>query len=431
MGLIGLDGSQPRRRPIDRSDDRLVAMASIAIAIVYLCSAVAVALLPALQRAGLWLPLHLAVAGAASTAIAGVMPFFSAAFAAAPPTDARLRWASVLSVALGSAAVTVGFVNGAYELAAAGGVLFIAGMVMVSLATVRPLRLGLGPRGGLVTRGYLAALAMVVVGAALATLFLLDWLPVVELWAYLKPAHAWLNLVGFVSLVIATTLLHFFPTVIGARIQRTRAAHSTIVGLALGAPLVAVGYAARSDLLTRLGAVAVMIGALALAWYAVQAWRTRARWSTDAAWHHFAMGSLISAIGWFEVGVLLAAGRVLAAGADPAGAATDWLIGPLVIGWMGLAVIGSATHLVPAIGPGDAQAHARQRRSLGQGAWLRLLAMDLGVAAVTIGLPLDLDWLAAAGMVLVAVALGSTALLVGAGVIVGVGNVRGRKDASA
>ena len=35
-----------------------------------------------------WLPLQLALAGAASTAIAGVMPFLSAAFAAAPPTDA-------------------------------------------------------------------------------------------------------------------------------------------------------------------------------------------------------------------------------------------------------------------------------------------------------------------------------------------------------
>ena len=63
----------------------------------------------------------------------------------------------------------------------------------------------------------------------------------VGLWAYLKPAHAWLNLVGFVSLVIATTLLHFFPTVIGARIRRSRVAYATVIGLALGASLVALG----------------------------------------------------------------------------------------------------------------------------------------------------------------------------------------------
>ena len=38
-----------------------------------------------------WLPLHLALAGGASTAIAGVMPFFVAALAASPPASARLR----------------------------------------------------------------------------------------------------------------------------------------------------------------------------------------------------------------------------------------------------------------------------------------------------------------------------------------------------
>ena len=72
MAVSGLDLAQPRRRPIDRSNDRLVAMAAIALAIAYLCAALAVALLPAQDRAGLWLPLHLAVAGAASTAIAVV-----------------------------------------------------------------------------------------------------------------------------------------------------------------------------------------------------------------------------------------------------------------------------------------------------------------------------------------------------------------------
>lgn len=425
MGAIGLDAKQPRRRPIDRSNDRLVAMASIAIAMAYLGAAVLVIVLPSGARAGIWLPLHLAMAGAASTAIAGVMPFFSAAFAAAPPTDARLRWGSVSLVASGSLAMTAGYVAGAYGLAAAGGLLFIAGILMVAIATVRPLRLGLGPRGGLVTRGYLAALAWVAIGAALAALFLVGWQPVVELWAYLKPAHAWLNLVGFVSLVIATTLLHFFPTVIGARIQRTRAAHLTIFGLALGAPLVALGYALHSDLLARLGATIVLVGAFSLAFYCFTVWRTRARWRTDAAWHGFAMGSLVSAIAWFELGTLLACGRVIVEGADPAGASTDLLLGPMVIGWMGLAVLGSATHLVPAIGPGDPAAHARQRRLLGLGAWPRLAVLDSGIAAVALGLPLGMDLLTGAGLSLVALALASTAVLLIAAVAVGIGNARG------
>ncbi|MFV2062423.1 MAG: hypothetical protein ACC726_02775 [Chloroflexota bacterium] len=422
--MIGLDRPGVRRRPIDRSDDRLVAMAAIAIAIGYLTAAALAAFLPTTARAGSWLPLHLALAGAASTAIAGVMPFFSAAFAAAPPTDARLRWASLLSVAAGAAAVSIGVVGDVDLLAAAGGGLFIVGMVMVGFATVRPRRLGLGPKGGLVTRGYLLALAMVTMGAALATLYLLGWLPVVERWAYLKPVHEWLNLVGFVSLVIATTLLHFFPTVIGAHIQQSRSAHLTVAGLALGASLVALGFALQSDVVARAGALAVALGAISLAVYAGRAWVTRSHWSGDASWHLFAMGGLVAAIAWFELGMLLAAGRVMIEGADPAAAAIDLLIGPLVMGWMGLAILASATHLVPAVGPGDRHAHARQRHILGRGAAVRLVGANIGIGAVALGLPWGLHLLVAAGMVAVAVALGATALLIGAAVTVGLRDVR-------
>jgi nitrite reductase (NO-forming) len=386
-------------------------MGSIAIAVGYLCAAILIAFLPAADRVGTWLPLHLALAGGASTAIAGVMPFFSAAFAAAPPVDSRLRWSAVAAVALGAAAVTVGFPSGATTLAAAGGALFIIGIGLVGLAVFRPLRYGLGPRGGLVTRGYTAALLMVGLGALLATLFLAGWPPAIEAWGHLRPAHAWLNLVGFVSLVIATTLLHFFPTVIGARIAQTRSAHLTVFALAVGTPIVALGFVLQSDLLARIGAALVAVGALALATYALTVWRTRAQWSSDPDWHLFAMGGLVSAIVWFEIGILLATSQVMIAGADPAAVQTDPLIGPLVLGWMGLAVLASATHLVPAVGPGDSTAHARQRRILGRFAPPRLVAANAGIVAVSIGLALELDILASVGIVTVAVMLGATAVL--------------------
>jgi hypothetical protein len=58
------------------------------VAAAFLVAAAASLTLPAGATRGLWLPLHLALAGAATTAIAAVMPFFAAAFAAAPPADA-------------------------------------------------------------------------------------------------------------------------------------------------------------------------------------------------------------------------------------------------------------------------------------------------------------------------------------------------------
>ena len=398
-------------------------MTGIAIALGFLCLATATTLLPVADRFGVWLPLHLAMTGAASTAIAGVMPFFSAAIATAQPVASWLRWASVLTVASGAAGLSIGFVSGARTFAALAGLLFMAGLAMTAAAALLPVSRALGPRGGVVTWGYAVALTYIGIGALLATLLLLGVEAVTSAWAWLKPAHAWLNLVGFVSLVIATTLLHFFPTVIGARIKRSPATYGTVVGLAAGAGLVAAGFAMRWDLLAQIGAVVSMLGAASLAIYAWAVWRTRARWTGDAGWHAFAMGGLISAISWFELSVLLAAGRVLLSGTDPANAGSDLLVAPFVAGWMGLAVLASATHLVPSIGPGGPHAHTAQRVLLGRGGLARLMAADLGIAALVAGHPLGLERLSALGLVSLGAALLATTVLIGIAVF------RGARDA--
>jgi hypothetical protein len=421
--MVVLD--RTRRVAVDRRADRLVAVVSVVLALLYLGAAVLAAFLPTTLRMGTWLPIHLALAGGASTVIAGVMPFFSAAFAAAQPVSAVIRWSSVLAVAVGALAVTGGFVEGLTPMATLGGLLFIGGLVLTAIATVMPTRHGLGPRGGAVTLGYVVALAMVSVGALLGTLYMAAWPPVLEVWDVVRPAHAWLNLVGFVSLVIATTLLHFFPTVIGARIQRTRSALLTVGGIAVGSATVAVGFLARSDAIVRAGALLTLVGSLALAVYAGRVWPTRARWTTDAAWHRFAMGGLISAMAWFELGMLLACGRLLVGGADPAAATATVLIGPLVLGWVGLTILASATHLVPAIGPGDPAAHAAQRALLGRAASLRLAASNAAVALLLAGLwPGSPAWLAAAGVITAAGAFGATIVLLVAGIVRGIRSAR-------
>lgn len=386
-------------------------MLSIAGALAFLIAALAAAALPAAIRLGIWLPIHLAFAGGATTAIAGVMPFFSAAFAAAPPMDVRLRLAALGAVVLGAIGVSVGVVVG-YPLAAAiAGVLYLAGIGLVAVATVRPLARGLGPARGLVTQGYVAALTTLALGALLAILNLAGVRPLVDLWPFLKVGHAWLNLVGFVSLVIATTLLHFFPTVVGARIVARPAARLTVLGLAAGALLVAAGLSLRVDAFARVGALLVAAGAAGLNAYCFQTWQTRARWTTDAGWHAFSMGGLISAVFWFDVAIAIGAGRVLQFGSNPLGWWAPAVVAPLLVGWMGFAVVASANHLVPSIGPGDPVAHARQRRGLGRLAITRLAVLNLGVAALAVGIPLDLDQLVAIGLLLTGAGLLIAAVL--------------------
>jgi len=398
--------------PVDRTSDRVIAASSIALAVAFLGAAALSLLLPEAARRGVWLPLHLALAGGAATAIAGVMPFFVAAFAAAPPADARLRSAAVAAVAGGALAVAGGVTLGPGLVAALGGAAFVLGVILTGAATLRPIRGGLGPARGLVTRSYLLALVAVGVGATLATLQVAGWQPVVVGWGQLKVAHAWLNVFGFVSLVIATTLLHFFPTVVGARIPNHAAGRLAVGGLAGGAWLTALGYVARIDVAASAGAALALAGALALAWYEARVWPTRGRWTTDLSWHAFAIGGLVSATAWFIVGLGLTALPVVALGADAAGWTVDRVLGALVGGWVGLALLASATHLLPAVGPGDPSSHARQRRVLGRLAFPRLVVLDAGVALTVVGELAHVSSIAALGVVLLAAGyLGTAALL--------------------
>jgi hypothetical protein len=115
---------------------------------------------------------------------------------------------------------------------------------------------------------------------------------------------------------------------------------------------------------------------------------------------------------------------VLLSGTDPAVASSAVLVPPFVAGWMGLAVLASATHLVPSVGPGGPHEHGRQRALLGQAGMVRLLAADVGIALLVIGYPMGRDLLTAAGIALVALTTAATAALILVAVVRGAADAR-------
>jgi nitrite reductase (NO-forming) len=399
-----------------RDDDRLVAVTSVAIAAGYLATAALAAAAVATPGSTLpaWLPLHLALAGGASTAIAGVMPFFAAALVAGHPADRRVRWAAILLVATGAALVSLrGVVTAATALPALGGTLYLAGIGCTALALRGAGRRGLMVRRPIVSLAYALALANVAVGASLGTLFAAGWLPVVERWGLLKPAHAWTNLIGFVSLVITGTLLHFLPTVVGARIVARRSAIVSVLGLALGSPLVVAGFALGSWAVASGGALLTLIGAWSLVAEMGTTVRARGRWTTDPGWHRMSGVGLVLGTFWFAAGVTLASWLVLDRGAVPDAWSTPLVGAPLAIGWVAQVLIGSWTHLLPAIGPGGPVLHARRRVILGRLATPRLLALNGGALLAAIGWPAGIPGLAVPGVLLAGAAvLASGALAV-------------------
>lgn len=242
-GLPVLETDPVRRGP-DRSADRRVTLAGLSVAGMFLLLAAASLALPPGGRLGLWLPVHFALAGAAGTAIASMLPFFVAALAVGSPAPAVLRAAGIALVAVGTVAAVAGRVatGGAASSVAAGGAAgYVFGMALVGLAAALSLSGATGSRRRVTEVAYAVGLVDVLVGVAIVTLYLAGAPGAAEPWPGLRAAHAWLNLFGFVTLVIAGTLVHFAPTIAGSRIRRRRSGTLAVGLLAIAAPVAAAG----------------------------------------------------------------------------------------------------------------------------------------------------------------------------------------------
>ncbi len=402
----------PPARPVMRREaDRTIAGVGLGIAALFVGAGLLASLAAALSGGTTWLPLHLVLAGAAGTAIAGVLPFFSAALAVAPPADPRLRLAAVGAVAVGALFVVTSVASGESFLGHVGGTVYLVGIVMAGVAGYRPLRGALGPRRRLMERAYLFAFGAALVGVLLVTAMLAGWAPVIERWAMLKPAHVWLNLIGSLSVIIVATLTHLGPTVEGTRMRPRMAATIALLGLALGSTAVALGYALDVDPLARLGAVGALIGAAAVLVHTLAVRSSDDPWTTDVAWHRFAIWSLRLGSAWFLGGMVVLAGRVLWLGADPAALSLTAIGIPFVMGWVLQVLVGSWSHLIPALGPGDPGVRARRREWLSRAAMPRLMALNAGTLAAWFGVWLGVPVLLVVGALGVGLALAASVAL--------------------
>ncbi len=381
--LISLGGA-PGKQRIDRAPERKVVLAGMVGAAGFVAAAVIV-FLTGFAGGGTWLPLHLALAGGAGLAIAALVPHFTISLAGARPAPGRFRLAGLALIAGGAVTVAVAFPGGLTLFALVGASAYLAGIATSAATAFIPARGGLGRRFGVVEAAYGLALGNAAIALGLAMLRLGEVPGISRAWLGLKAAHAWLNLVGFVSLVVAATLIHLYPTVVGSRIRSRPALVVLVVGVGLGAPITGLGYVVAWAPLAQVGAISVFVGATALALVAVGAWSGRGRWTTDPAWHRLTIGHLSAAVAWFVIGSGVLMADLLVHGVEPAGWSLPHTIGPLVVGWVMQALVGAWSHLLPSVGPGDAARHALQRRELARGATLRLIAWNVGAALTTMG----------------------------------------------
>ena len=349
---------------------------------VWLTAALASLALPASSRLGLWLPLHLALAGAVSVAISGAMTTFAAALAAAPSPPTWLTTAQFAGVNAGAAFVAAGYPTGHRPLVAVGGACFGVGMLLLAVIVAQAWRIGLNKRHPIPVVFYAAALAAIFAGATLGSLIGTRSVSGMT-WLAFRQTHMTVNVLGFVSLTIAGTLITLLPTVL--RVRMTAARSATAVLLIGGVAFLGSGLATTNAPIAAAGAVTFAAGAAMVAWATLGVVRTPRRHFVAVSAKH-----MLAAIAWF-LGGSLALATTLVRAALLARGSTSTLVAfsnfqnvfliSFVGGWILQTLLGAWLYLLPSARRGGPE----QRRLL-------LAGVELGanaeVACINAGLVL-------------------------------------------
>ncbi|HEX7173022.1 MAG TPA: hypothetical protein VF365_10490 [Candidatus Limnocylindria bacterium] len=391
--------------------ERHVLALGLALSGAFVLAAVSIGGLAGIVAGPPWAAIHLALAGAATTAIATFIPHFAVTLAGTQPEPGLQRLAGIVLVAGGASLVVFGMTLIGPPWASGGAVAMIAGLALTAWQTVAPLRNPLARRHPIVTASYLLALAEMAAGISLGGMVALGLDPVLEAWPMLRAGHTWLTLLGAVSLTIFGTLVYLAPTILGARIRAGRWLVASTIGMLAGPPIGAVGFVLENAPVAAAGVAVTLVGAIGQIGYVVDVVRRRGPYTSEHDWRRVAVWHLVAGTGWFALAVAAALAEVVG-GRPLAGWSLGPLAVPLVAGWLLQELVGSWTHLAPSVTPGDAARHAVQRRVLARASRLRPIAWNVGVAATWAGLAADAVAAVAAGAAVLGIAVtGSTVLL--------------------
>lgn len=358
-------------------------------------------LLPPSTRLGLWLPLHLALLGAAGVAICGAMQTFVLSMTATKsPSDAEVTWQFALANG-GVSAVALGYPLAQPWLVAIGGTAFVASVAILARIVWRAWRRALNRRHVVPIAIYKAAIGCMLVGGVLGALVGARAVTG-SVWVGMRGAHFVLNVLGWTSLTIVGTLITLLPTVLRVRMPawRGRLAAGSLVG---GVSVLAIGLALRATPVIAVGAVVYAVGALAAGWMVALVLRTPRKWPPPVSAKH-----LLAAFLWFLGGCVALA--VQAARGEVDAFRIEFLI-VFGAGWISQTLLGAWLFLLPMWRAGHPEERRRNWAAVEFGGTLQVVAYNLGLLVVAmrwatpepgpagvVGLGL---WLAAATVMLI------------------------------
>ncbi|BDZ39368.1 hypothetical protein [Microbacterium suwonense] len=293
-----------------------------------------------------WLMLHLLLLGAVTHAILVWSQYFSFALLRSRATDADRRTQTIRLILsnAGAAVIIAGVVTHIWPVTLVGAAALIAAVVWHGISLIGRARRSMPGRFGRTIRYYIASAALLTIGAALGA-----WLARGDGAANLVLAHAFLNVLGWIGLTVAGTVVTLWPTIL-----RTRADEHAASGAARALPLLAAGVvvAATGAALAQLLVVAV--GLLAYLAGLVIIGISLFRAARQKAPRSFAALSVGMALVWWAGAVaMIAVGAVVAfiagAGFDALAALVDQVVPYLAAGFAAQVVVGALSYLIPVV----------------------------------------------------------------------------------
>ena len=333
-------------------------------------------LLPGNTRLGIWLPLHLMLAGAASVAIAGAMQTFGAALTATGSPPTRWVWAQFIAMNVGVALIAMGRLLTVPSLIGVGGAAFVVGAAILLWFVLRARHRSLNERHRLPLRMYAFAVTCVLVGGTFGALLGSGTVHDATAYLALRHAHMTINVLGWVSVTIAATLITLLPTTLRVKMP---AWHGGWTGgsLAVGAATVALGLATQVTAIAAAGGLCELCGALGLAWMVSRVLRTpRSRSAPVSALH------LVAGVVWFAIGSAALAVSVWHGVAGFDAFSLDFLA-IFIAGWIAQVLLGAWSFLLPNTRPGHPDVRRAGLVAIEFAAWVQLVAMNAGVALMS------------------------------------------------
>lgn len=293
-----------------------------------------------------WLMIHLLLLGAVTHAILVWSQYFSFALLRRAATDGDRRRQSTRLILSNSAAALVitGVLSGIWAVTLVGAAALIVAVTWHAATLVRRMRGSMPGRFGRTIRYYIASAALLTIGAALGA-----WLARGDAASNLVVAHALINVLGWIGLTVAGTVVTLWPTIL-----RTRADEGAATGASRALPVLAgaVVIAATGAALEQLVAVAAGLGAylagLGIIFFSLF------RAARQKAPHSFAALSVAAAMLWWAGAVAAVAIGAIVAAVDGSGfAALDALFGEVVpylaAGFAVQVLVGALSYLVPVV----------------------------------------------------------------------------------